>query len=165
MPTVARQTASMTVTPCARAVRPAAGSEGAAADSLGENAERRGSDLGMCAASPTAGACAVGPARRTPNSDGRIDRAKNWRIGGPRLPQAADQHGPDSVGYGFRQASPQRDERAVFRVRRVVLRHVVASQQLVFVTQRRRLEAPVLLEAERARPALASTIIEDSYAP
>src|SRR5436305_5968008 len=63
-----------------------------------------------------------------------------------------------------RQSLPQRDERAVLRVCRIVLGNSVAVVEAVFVMQRLRLEAPVLLECERSGSALAAAVVEDVQA-
>src|SRR5450755_3494815 len=66
----------------------------------------------------------------------------------------------ERVGCGLGQSPPQRDERAILRVERVVLRYVLAFEKLILVSQRRGFDAPILLEVERAGPSLAAAEIE-----
>ena len=60
----------------------------------------------------------------------------------------------------MRQAPPGLDQQLVLGVGRVVLRHRVALVQAVLVVQRRRLEAPVLLEGVGAGALLAAAVVE-----
>src|SRR5262249_23593812 len=70
----------------------------------------------------------------------------------------------DRVRHRHRQALPQRDEGAVFRVERIVLRDARAAVEAVLVGERRGLEAPVALEVEGAGALLAAAEVEDAHA-
>src|SRR6185369_16299591 len=70
----------------------------------------------------------------------------------------------DEVDQRARQPAPQLDGALVLRVGGVVLRNRFALEERVLVVQRRRLEAPVLLEVERARAALGAPVVEDANA-
>src|SRR5690349_16522033 len=74
------------------------------------------------------------------------DRASKTRP----LTQASRDVRPDPVGERQRQALPQLDEQAVFRIERIQLGYALASDQPVLVVQGLRLESPVFLEVERA---------------
>src|SRR4030088_437076 len=79
------------------------------------------------------------------------------------LSQVAYDVRAERVGCGFGQSPPQRDERAILRVERVVLRYGLAFEKLIFVSQRRGFEAPIFLEVEGAAPALAATEVEHAH--
>src|SRR3982074_3978598 len=100
-----------------------------------------------------------------PSSDRKGSRSNGWRIQGRfRLSQVTHHGGADGIRHRLWQSLPQRDQRTVPRVERIVLRHVVPRQQLIFVSERRWREPPVLLEIEGARPALAASIVEAATA-
>src|SRR5512138_914290 len=71
----------------------------------------------------------------------------------------------ERVRHRHRQALPQRDEGAVLRVERVVLRNARAPIEAVLVGERRGLETPVFLEVVRPRALLAAAEVEDADAP
>src|SRR5256885_5683983 len=77
-----------------------------------------------------------------------------------RLAQALHEVRTDDVRDPDRQAPPQRDQRPVLRIERVVLRDFRAPVEAVFVGERRGLEAPVLLEIERSGALLAAPEVE-----
>src|ERR1051325_2859380 len=66
--------------------------------------------------------------------------------------------------HRHRQSLPQRDEGAVFRVERIVLRDARAAVEAVLVGERRGLEAPVALEVEGAGALLAAGGVADAHA-
>src|SRR6516165_1906956 len=66
----------------------------------------------------------------------------------------------DEIRDRERQPAPQRDQRAVLGIQRIVLRNRTAAEESVFVMQRYGLESPVLLELERPRAPLAPSIVE-----
>src|ERR1051326_7296995 len=77
-------------------------------------------------------------------------RSRRWFASNFMRPSAQAPHEmrADRVRHRHRQALPQRDEGAVFRVERIVLRDARAAVEAVLVGERRGLEAPVALEVE-----------------
>src|SRR5262249_23772453 len=92
----------------------------------------------------------------------RCTRYSNSTTGSP---QPANDSRANAVGNGQWKAPPGRDQSVIFLVRRIVLRNRVPLVQPVFVAQFVWLEAPVLLERERTRSALAAPIVEYPRAP
>src|SRR5512139_3205168 len=79
--------------------------------------------------------------------------------------EAANDERPDRICDWHGQLAPKSDEGAVLGVERVVLWNALALEEHELVVQRRRLEAPVLLEVERAGAALAAAVVEELVAP
>src|SRR5215510_6787972 len=77
------------------------------------------------------------------------------------LPEVANNVGSQPVRDRQREPPPKSDEGAVLRIERVRVRDLVPAEERVLVVQRLRLEAPVPLEVERARAALAPAVVED----
>src|ERR1051325_11149197 len=107
-------------------------------------------------------AAMAGSAERQPHGGaGEANRAsarsRRWFASNFMRPsaQAPREMRADRVRHRHRQALPQRDEGAVFRVERIVLRDARAAVEAVLVGERRGLEAPVALEVEGAGALLA----------
>src|SRR5690606_26552458 len=77
-----------------------------------------------------------------------------------RSAQAAHEQRSGGVDRPARHSAPGGDQQAVAGIVRIVLGNVLAGAQAELVDEWRRLEAPVLLEAERARAALAAPVVE-----
>src|SRR4051794_35790427 len=76
--------------------------------------------------------------------------------------EVARQHRTDGIDEAARHPAPQVDGAAIARIRRIVLRHRGALEEVILVVEGCRLEAPVLLEIERAGLALRTAEIEDA---
>src|SRR6185312_1245796 len=121
-------------------------------------------------------ASATTACRHVARASGAVARRADARRGSERLdamfsrcpgrasPEAPHDVRAEAVRNADRQPLPQRDERAVLGVRRIVLRHRVALVEPVFVVQRRGLESPVLLEREGPGVALAAAVVEQAAA-
>src|SRR6185503_595634 len=117
-------------------------------------------------------AAMAGSAERQPHGGaGEANRAsaarsRRWFASNFMRPSAQAPHEmrADRVRHRHRQALPQRDEGAVFRVERIVLRDARAAVEAVLVGERRGLEAPVALEVEGAGALLAAAEVEDAHA-
>jgi hypothetical protein len=70
--------------------------------------------------------------------------------------ETADDMRPEKVDDRSRRSPPHRDECPVARIERIVLRDRTDIDEVVFVGEWNRLEAPVLLEIERTSQYLKS---------
>src|ERR1051325_827583 len=115
-------------------------------------------------------AAMAGSAERQPHGGaGEANRAsaarsRRWFASNFMRPSAQAPHEMRGDRVRHRQALPQRDEGAVFRVERIVLRDARAAVEAVLVGERRGLEAPVALEVEGAGALLAAAEVEDAHA-
>src|SRR5215470_8046367 len=122
---------------------------------------RTGSSPAVCtnnARTTYCSAVANPPTRRNLPNWGSTGMA---RVRRESLAEVANNVGPQPVRDRQRQPPPESDESAVLRVERVRVRNLVPAEKRVLVVQRLRVEAPVLLEVERAGAALAAAVVED----
>src|SRR6185437_9434736 len=90
--------------------------------------------------------------------------APRWFALATSSSEIANDHRSQRIDDRPGQPSPQADQRAIARIRRVVLWNRIAHVEVMLVGERAGLESPVLLERIGTAPTLAAAVVENAHA-